>query len=191
MQLLDSSEKFKEFFLLTFTKQLIMHSFPGGIYKLQEELEKTKQKKKVKQIIKKDIQIKPLERTFKLLPKPIIPRQLIIPRSKFPQRLQYLTPIPKKLELNLEKLNPLIKDPKVRTIECYGPEQQIIVSVPNKRKTGIKLTKQEIDEIIEIFSKQSRIPIEPGVFRVVVGELELSAIISEITGSKFIITKLH
>ncbi|MEJ2268006.1 MAG: hypothetical protein P8X70_02940 [Nanoarchaeota archaeon] len=58
------------------------------------------------------------------------------------------------------------------------------------KPTGIILNKKEIDKVIKTFSEKSMIPIHEGVFRVVVGRLILSAIISEVTGSKFIIKKM-
>ena len=53
------------------------------------------------------------------------------------------------------------------------------------------VTKEEIDEVIQKFSEASRIPIQEGIFRVAVGKLLLSAIISGVIGSKFIIKKLR
>jgi len=91
----------------------------------------------------------------------------------------------------LEKLDPLVKDPLVRAIECNGPDERVIVTGAMGRKsTKIILTKEELSEIIKKFSDASKIPVHEGIFRVVFGGLSLSAIVSEIIGSKFLIKKM-
>ncbi|RLG11014.1 hypothetical protein DRN73_06450 [Candidatus Pacearchaeota archaeon] len=194
MLLQETSEKFKELFLLAFTKELILHSGDSKLLELKNKVEEKKQNKKqeVKELVKEELIPKKI--MFKPLPKPFkpLPKRLIIPPPRFPLRLQYIkpTPTPTPLKLDLGKLNPLIQDPLVQTIECQGPDKKIIVRTPRERKTEISLTKQEIDDIIDKFSKQAKIPVEEGIFRVVVGNLNLSAIISNIIGTKFIIKKL-
>ena len=79
---------------------------------------------------------------------------LIIPKSRLSPRFQYLKPIPTKLEIDLGKLNPLIKDPLVKNIECLGPNQKIIVSgMMGRRKTDVTLSRDEIEQIIKKFSE--------------------------------------
>jgi len=56
--------------------------------------------------------------------------------------------------------------------------------------TNIILTEQEISEIIQTFSKKSKIPAGEGAVKIVFGQYELSAIISEEHGSRFIIKKI-
>jgi len=118
------------------------------------------------------------------------PRVLTIPEPKLPKSLQYLKPIPTNLQINLGKLDPLINDPLVSSIECNGPDEKIIVRVPAAKPTNITLSKEEIDEIIKKFSEATKIPVQEGVFRVAFGRLVFSAIISEVIGSKFIIKKM-
>ena len=128
----------------------------------------------------------PIPRSRKLLIRP-----LKIPEPKFPQRLQYLKPIPTHKEINLEKLDSLIKDPAVRLIQCDGANQSIIViGTMGMKRTGITLTKEEIDGVLKKFSETSKIPLQEGIFRVVVGKLILLAIISKVISSKFIIKKM-
>jgi type IV secretory pathway ATPase VirB11/archaellum biosynthesis ATPase len=80
----------------------------------------------------------------------------------------------------------------VKNIECSGPDEKIIVSGAMGRKpTSITLSKEQIDEIIERFSQATRIPVSEGIYKVVHGNLILSAIVSEIIGSKFIIKKMR
>jgi hypothetical protein len=114
-----------------------------------------------------------------------------IPDSKLPPHIQYLKPVPINKDIDLAKLNPLINDSIVRAIECYGPGENIVVKGGmGVKKTAIILEKEEIDNIIQRFSKETKIPVQEGVFKVAAGRLILTAIISEIVGSKFLIKKI-
>lgn len=197
----DKSTKFKQIFLLAFTRELIKASGKEFFVGLEAEKEAKKEeiKEKVKNFIKssKPKEIKKLQELaspFKPLPSPFTinrpPRRLVIPKPNFPSRLGYLQPVASNEEIDLGKLNKLVKDPVVKIIECNGANEDVIVRVPNERKTGIELTKEEIDSIIKIFSEKAKIPAEEGVFRVAVGNLLFSAIISDVVGSKFIIKKI-
>lgn len=116
---------------------------------------------------------------------------LFIPESRFPEHLQYIRPTPTTKDIDLGKLNPLIKDNMVKIIECYGPGENLIVQGNmGTQKTGIILNQEEIDDILQRFSRETKIPIHEGVFKVVTGRLIFLAIISEIVGSKFIINKI-
>jgi hypothetical protein len=128
---------------------------------------------------------------FKRMKLPSPPRALTIPETRLPAHLQYLKPVPKDIKIDLEKLNPLIKDPAVRVIECNGPDEHVLV----KGNMGVKPTntilgKEEIDRVIKKFSEMSKIPVHEGMYRVVVGKLILSAIISEVVNSRFMIKKM-
>ena len=208
----ETSERFRKFFLLEFTKQLIQNNSPGELFKLEKMIEDRKNQKrepieketlkqvvkeKERKIVKKELALEDLkfaktnfERNLKALKRtrPI----LRIPEPRLPQTMSYLKPFPvKATEIDLGKLNPLIQDPMIKTIECKGPEENIIVrGALGTKPTKIVLNKEEIDEVIKKFSEATKIPAQDGVFKAVTGKLILSAIISEIVGSKFIIKKM-
>lgn len=200
------SLEFKKFFLLEFTKQLIKNSAPVEVFELKNVLEEKEEPKDQKQKIKEIIKAKEKELSIlskeKPKIKPIIKRKsfpferfqdkrLVIPETRLPQRLSYIKPIPTKKEIDLGKLNPLIQDPFVKEIECYGEDMHIIVrGNMGIKKTNIILEKSEIDEIIKKISEATKIPAAQGIYKVVVGRLIFFAIISEIIGSKFIIKKM-
>jgi len=212
------SAEFKTFFLLQFTKALINHSGGSEILELknllkererekEDEIREIMQKKEIKQEIIRERKGLPL-----LKPKIItvifpkkkniitpstniterpIRRVLKIPQPNIPPQFQYLKPIPTQREIDLTKLNPLIKDPQIKVIECNGVDQNIIVKGSmGTKKTNIILSKQEIDDVIKKFSEETRIPVQGGVFKVAIGKLILSAIISDVISSKFIINKM-
>ncbi len=92
---------------------------------------------------------------------------------------------------NLAKLEILLHDPRVTIIECPGPGKLVLARASGRTSvTKISLTTEEIQSIINQFSKESRIPIIPGLFKAAVGNLILTAVISELVGSRFIITKV-
>jgi|SRR3989344_9203369 len=116
---------------------------------------------------------------------------LKIPDIRLPPRLQYLRPYPTDIHIDLGKLNPLINDYSVISIECYGPSENIIVTGKmGRKKTNIILSKEDIGEIINKFSTTAKIPVQEGVFKVVVGTLIISAVIADIINTRFIIRKM-
>ena len=198
------SKDFKKLFLLQFTKELILHSRQGELLQLQDLIKEeiTENKKDLIRSIKtqtsktkKELQEEDLDfsESFNRV-KPKIysrPQTPTIPEIRLPPHLQYLRPVPRNIEMDLEKLNGLVKDPAVKIIECNGPDEHIIVrGSMGVKPTNIVLGKEEIDKIIETFSQVAHIPTHEGVYRVVAGRLILSSIISDVVGSKFIIKKM-
>jgi len=192
-------KKFSKLFLLAFTRELIINSKTKEIIELErilkEKHEIETEKKDIihggKSFFPKQEQIYKKTGSF-TKPAGINQRSrvLTIPEPKFPPNLQYLKPIPTENQIDLGKLNQLIKDPFVKIVECNGPNEKIIVSTPSKKLTNISLSKEEINEIIKKFSESAKIPVQEGVFKVAFGKLIFSAIISDVVGSKFIIRKM-
>lgn len=181
----QTSDEFRVLFLLQFTKELIKHAGASEVFELKEVLKEDvrEKRKKIKyKIIKKKILEKPLLKT----------RVLRVPAQKPPAHLRYSKPFPESsMEIELGKLDNLIKDPAISDIECNGPDENIIVKgTMGTKKTNIILTKEEIDEIIKKFSDAAKTRIQEGFFKVVAGKMSLTAVISEITGSRFIIKKM-
>jgi hypothetical protein len=196
--------EFRKFFLLSFTKELIRHSAKQDIIRLQSIIE-WEERGELKKVSK--INIEPVSfpkesnlnfangfskpKTFSSNPVPIQKKQsIIIPEPKLPANMKYLKPVPSVIpEIDLFKLNPLIKDISVKAIEA-SPDEKVIVRNENGEKTTqIVLTEEEIDKIIDQFSKISKIPVTEGIYRVIVDDLTLSAINSNLVGSRFIIKK--
>ena len=195
MLLQDTPEKFRELFLLAFTRELIINAGGGEVLELESEVKKVEKERReeVKKVVKEGLAPKPVP-VARPLPRPVagLPKRLVIPGPRFPARLAYIRPAPTALEIDLGKINPLMQDPVVQIIECHGPEKPVIVRVPTERKTNIVLSKDDIDAIIKEFSAKGKIPVpESGVFRVAAGRFILSAIMSDVVGTKFIIKKLR
>jgi hypothetical protein len=117
---------------------------------------------------------------------------LRIPEPKLPAEFQYLKPVPSTKEIDLDKLNSLVNDPKIREIECEAPDKPVVVyGNMGRMPTGVTLSNNEIEDIIQRFSKASKIPVDVGIYKVVVGNLIFSAIISDVIPSRFLITKMR
>jgi len=197
------SNNFKKTFLIKFTEELIRNSEVLDFNKLQELIHSKErkrfipeEKKEIVQEIEKKIIYSPKQipaaQTKNIIQlKEIAKPTLFIPEPKLPEHLEYLKPKPtQRIEIDLWKLNPLIKDNGVKTIEVNPDEKVVVTGAMGTRPTSISLNKEEIDQVINEFSKRAKIPVEEGIYRVVLGDLILSAIVSEVIGSKFMIKKM-
>ena len=103
-----------------------------------------------------------------------------------------ITPVPSQLPQNfsLNKLDPLIRDNTVTVIECPGPGKPVIVkSIGRIVPSQVILSEQEIKNVVEIFSNFAKIPVIEGIFKAAVGNLLITAVLSDFVGSRFVINK--
>src|SRR3989338_7004014 len=114
-----------------------------------------------------------------------------VPIKQLPQKIS----LPVQLqvapgEINLGKISFLLKDPLVTYVECPGENKIIVVKKAGAiTKTQIILTKTEILDIISSFSAKARIPLIEGMLNARVENLEISAIVSEVSSPSFILKK--
>jgi len=178
-----TSNEFRTFFLLEFTKELLRNSKIGEeeIHGLKEvikeeenlrEIEikqekefREKQKEKKKEAIRKAIQKRenvemsdlqePLYKPSSIsITAPPKKRVLRIPVPKIPKHLQHLKPTPAgKLKIDLGKLNSFMKDPTIKDIECNGPDTNIIVKGVTETKKTNIILTKQ--EIDEVIKKFS------------------------------------
>ena len=175
-----------------------------GFFLVKQELPKTKKEEFVEKI-KKIGNFESLSENFgqekikiqtqrKIsLQRPIQTAPILkIPETRLPPQFAYLRPYAtNEIDLDLGELNPFLADSAVNVIESNGPDKAVIVKGGMGTKpTNVILSEQEINNIIQIFSKKSKIPAGEGFTKIVLGKYVLSAIVSKETGSKFIITKL-
>lgn len=91
---------------------------------------------------------------------------------------------------DLGKLNFILADPRVESIECQGPNKNILVKKDGSiQKASLILTEQEIKKIIEDFSEKTRIPLIGGTFKAALQNLIMTAVASDFVGSRFMIQK--
>lgn len=119
------------------------------------------------------------------------PQRALKPRVNETQN-HYL--LPQNTDINqrptAEKLNFLIKDPAVTEIECIGSEQTLLVKKAGVvQKTHVKLSIEEIYQLIAEFSQKTKIPVIDGTIKAALNNLILTAVLSEILGPRFILQK--
>ncbi len=115
------------------------------------------------------------------------------PYIEKPEILSQIQPIPQPIPENfhLGKIENFLRDPGIQSIECPGPGKNILVKKFHKINiTRTSLNQNEINNIIDLFSKKSRIPISNGILKTAVGNLVITAVISEFVGSRFIISRI-
>ncbi len=168
-----NNTKFMKRFLIIFTRELINKSKNFETKQIESlTLREILRKKAKKRLKKKRELIKPYKINREFVPS-------IQERNLFPNEFV--------------KIIQLINDPRIRKIECLGENKNLEVSLNNgeERETTIKLTKEEIINIIKKMSELTRIPIQEGIFHVQYNNIDFAAIISEFSSPKFIIEKLQ
>jgi hypothetical protein len=136
----------------------------------------------------------------KLLPPkvpPMPPKKPAMPVTK-PVAKPTITAIPAKPtqvkprpgDFGVRQLEVLLKDPSIQSVECPGPKKNLLVKRRGQINiTQVALAKDEIIKVIEEFSKKARIPLVGGILKAAVGDLIISAVISDVPGPRFIINK--
>jgi hypothetical protein len=111
--------------------------------------------------------------------------QKIIPKPK-----QHTSILEELTIFGFAKLDELIQNPNIETIECPGPEKPILISQGGRvQPTNFTLKSDEIDRIMREISDKTRIPLTTGIFRASLRRYLITAVLSEFVGTRFIIQK--
>lgn len=167
-------------FLKQFTKELIINSLS------REDFERLKRNKLNQRVIKPFIEEKPVF-------KPITVKNNIPPILRIEKQPEAIQKDKNENDyygnLYLGKLIPFVLDPEVISIECPGPGKFVSIKKMGKIMiTRTILNRENIQEIIDSFSQESKIPLIGGVFKAIVKNLVITSIES-VYGARFIITK--
>ncbi len=91
---------------------------------------------------------------------------------------------------SISMLRPLLNDPHVQAIECRGPGKQLLIHTGGRIKpTTTTLNNQQINQLVDEFSKNTRIPIVGGMLKAAFENVMVTAIVSQYSGSRFILQK--
>lgn len=103
--------------------------------------------------------------------------------------LRLIVPFP--LAVNLGKLSNPFSDSSVISLRVLGPGKMITGKFldGSSKSLNISLGNDEITEVINSFSKASKRDINDKVFNASYDGVSINAVISEIVGSRFIISK--
>jgi len=185
---LSEKERVKDRIKLEKLKQRLIPNSPNDIFKKMIKSESSEEKRKPifykKTIPKVTINQKPLQNQ---IIRPIIPTRNLLQKEQLSSSLSKTNP----KESGIKKIEPLFKDISILAIECPGPEKNLLLKKNNQTIIArITLNQNEINNIIEDFSRQARIPIIGGILKAAIGNTVISAVISEFVGSRFIINKI-
>lgn len=177
--------------------ELVLHS-KKGIEKISEEFEKSPGKiyeeESTPEATPKAISAE------KILETPLSPEfkkkeiEVPVPRFIKPGEIREIAQSqeinPNLIVPDLGKINDLVKSPSISIIQCDGTNEEIKITRNGKiEKTGIKLNEEEIKTIIRKFSDRAGKEITRPVLKVNFSNLEMTAIISEFSGNRFVISK--
>jgi hypothetical protein len=106
------------------------------------------------------------------------------------QKIYYVEGKPRAIN-GLLKIQNMLNDPSVSTIECQGPNTPLIlVRRGMKQFTRLSLTQEEIKDILDDFTEKAHIPLVDGVIHVVVDNFEITGVYSELIRSNFSISRV-
>lgn len=113
------------------------------------------------------------------------PTQRAMPRTIF-QAVQDETQV----QTGLDKINSILLDPAVLSVECPGADKPISLNRSGASQVlNLTLTSEDILKITQFFSEKTRIPLVEGVFKASLGNLIMTAVVSQFVGTRFIIQK--
>ncbi len=194
------SEEEKKLFLQEFTKELVKAAFPVDIYKLERILaSKERPREKIifekKEAIKNLVKIEKEEaleiRRERFLRSPPI-RRMNFGEPLFLRRMGELRPFPTMKKIDVGKIRMLLDDPKVKEVIYHGAHQKIKVrGFMGERNTNINLSQDEANQLLQNFSRNSKIPLQEGIFRAAVGRLIMVAQVKGNSAEQLSIKKLE
>jgi hypothetical protein len=98
---------------------------------------------------------------------------------------------PRPSGFSLGQIEKILRDKSIQSIECPGPGKRILIKkLNNINSTSLVLGQPEITKVIQSFASQAKIPVVGGILKAAVGDMIISAVISEYVGSRFIINKI-
>ncbi|MCH7568892.1 MAG: hypothetical protein IIA87_05735 [Nanoarchaeota archaeon] len=199
----------RNIFLREFVRELIVNTKPASVPEASEELPEKEKLIETKTIESMPISLtktipkqkpetltltkptrKPMVKEVEIRSMQISPK----PTSGFesfpiPKRGAPIV-LPESGNINLGKLNLLLSDSRVQSVECTGPNKTILAKKNGViQTTKISLKDEEIEKIINDFSQRTRIPLVNGMLKAALGNLIMTAVTSDFVGSRFVIQK--
>jgi hypothetical protein len=93
-------------------------------------------------------------------------------------------------ETHTPKIQRYLAQPSTQSIECPGPDKPLILVQKGKPEIQqTTLTAEEIDSFLHTIATQTKIPLIPGLYKTFVGPFILTAVITEVVGTRFILQR--
>jgi len=210
----QTKDSIRQLFLKKFTAELILNSKKSekieGSKNLGALSEEDEIKAKLKEIISKQTSkietqkpiiqqpkilqtqpvkvLRPINKVLPPIPAPKENQEIGETESTFDSVKSALLPSG---EIDFGKITPFIRDSIVSSIECRRADEKIMIKkLGQVISTEVQLNENEINSLIKAFSEKTRIPLVEGILKARVNNLEIFAVISKFSTSKFIITKI-
>lgn len=116
--------------------------------------------------------------------------------APIPHSLQITPPLPPSPQnaalpqFTLAKIQSLLSSQGTRSIECPGPDRPLILvrgGKPEVQQTT--LSAEEINTFLQEVATQTKIPLLPGLYKALLGPYLITAVISDVIGSRFILQR--
>jgi len=174
------------------------------IESLPKKIEFEKPTEKVEEEIVKKIEEAPLPKEAE---RPFLPLPVIKPRAFIPQVVPKLVEMPApsafevskpiapplyslpSIPIDLGKLNQFVLDVTISSIQGEEGKRILIKRDDKILETEVTLTATEINDLIVKFAQTAKTALTVPIFKATVGNLAISAIISDVIGSRFLISK--
>jgi len=150
--------------------------------KLEIEHKKIEQEKKIEPIIAKKpaqtippgaVHIKTQEMPKLPLIKPMMP---VVPQVPSMQKITIM-----------DRLNKIFANPAVQVLNCPGPNKNVLITQQGRiQPSQISFNENEINDFMKDLSEKTKIPLIPGLIKVIYQNLIITSVVSEFIGTKFI-----
>jgi len=87
----------------------------------------------------------------------------------------------------MDRLNRIFADPAVQVLNCPGPNKNILITRQGRvQPSQILFSEEEIKNFMKELSEKTKIPLIPGLIKVIFQNLIITSVISEFVGTKFV-----
>jgi len=87
----------------------------------------------------------------------------------------------------MDRLNKIFADPAVQVLNCPGPNKNVLITrLGMVQPSQISFNENEINDFMKDLSEKTRIPLIPGLIKVIFQNLIITSVVSEFIGTKFI-----
>jgi len=94
--------------------------------------------------------------------------------------------------ITLARIEQLLADPAVLSVECTSPGRPLLINRGGAiQTTALTLSPEEVSNIMQEISDRTRIPLTSGLFKAFFGNYIITAVMSELVGTRFIIQKRY
>ncbi|MEK6918508.1 MAG: hypothetical protein AABW73_00545 [Nanoarchaeota archaeon] len=183
-----SSDEQSWFFLREFTREILVNINSN---KFREEIRR-EIKGRLKEVIKnKDYILKEINERINPQDLPKVKFATVTPQT---ENKTITTPLTNKKfyqeeKIDLGKVSEVIGG-DVYVVECQGPEKPLVIKKPGgEETTAVTLSEDEIKRVIADFANLAKTYPTEGVFNAAYKNYSITAVLSDLAGSRFIITK--